>query len=156
LAIVLAIQQYQAAARLRREQEQTGKYLVQAESERDRAERLSTTLALDRALNLCEQGDVALGVLWLTRALEIAPEKEPELRHAIRANLAAWEQQLFPLQGLLQHQDGVFAVDWSPDGKTVLTGGWEACGRLWRVDSGKVVGPLLKHAAGITAAAFSP
>jgi WD40 repeat protein/serine/threonine protein kinase len=156
LAMALAIQQYQAAARLRGEQEQTGKYLVQAESERDRAERLSTTLALDRALSLCEQGDVALGVLWLARALEIAPEKEPEFRHLIRANLAAWEHELLPLRGLLQHQDVVFAVDWSSDSKAILTGGWEARGRLWNVDSGNELGSSLRHPSGVYTAVLSP
>jgi WD40 repeat protein/serine/threonine protein kinase len=156
LAIALAIHQYQAAAQLRGEQRQTAQALEQAESERDRAERLSTTLALDGALSRCEQSDVALGVLWLARALEIAPEKEPELRRAIRANLAAWGRELHPLKGLLQHQDAVHAVVWSPDGKTVLTGGWERCGRLWSADTGSLVGSPLQMANRIEAVAFSP
>jgi WD40 repeat protein/serine/threonine protein kinase/tetratricopeptide (TPR) repeat protein len=156
LSIVLAIHQYQAAGQLRGEQQQTAQALEQAREQRDLAERLSTTLALDRALSLCEQSDVALGVLWLARALQIAPEMEPELRRAIRANLAAWEQELLPVKGLLQHADGVQAVAWSPDGKTVLTGGWEGCGRLWSVDTGTLVSPPLWHGASLGDVAFSP
>ena len=149
LLAALAIHQYQAADQLRGGQLQIASALEQAESERDRAERLSTTLALDRALSLCEQRDVALGVLWLTRALQIAPLKERELARAIRANVALREHELYPLKGLLQHEDGVLAVAWSADGQTLLTGGWEACGRLWHAETGKLLGSPLARAAAI-------
>jgi WD40 repeat protein/serine/threonine protein kinase/tetratricopeptide (TPR) repeat protein len=163
LSIALAIHQYQAAGQLRGEQQQTAKALEaareqreQAQKQRDLAERLSTTLALDGALNLCERGDVALGVLGLARALEFAPAKETDLQHAIRANLAAWENELPRVKGVLQHQDGVTAVAWSPDGKTVLTGGWEEYARLWSVDTGTLVSPPLRHGVRLGDVAFSP
>jgi WD40 repeat protein/serine/threonine protein kinase len=156
LSIALATNLYRAAAQLRGGQAQIATALEQAEAERDRAERLSATLALDRALSLCEQRDVPLGVLWLTRALEIAPYKEPELARAIRANLALWERELCPLKGLLQHEDGVSAVAWSPDGQTLLTGGWEACGRLWRANMATVLGSPPYQEALIEHVGFSP
>jgi len=51
----------------------------------------------------------------------------------------------------------VEAVAFSPDGKTVLTGGEDGTARLWRVDSGQMLGQPLRHKEGpVWAVAFSP
>src|SRR5262249_54579250 len=61
-----ALRHAQAAAQLRGEQAQTKAALR-------RIEQLATDLALGRGRSLCEQGDVSQGMLWMARALELAP-----------------------------------------------------------------------------------
>src|SRR5262249_57690807 len=60
---------------------------------RDRAERLSTQLLMERGLSLCEAGDAAGGLLWLARAVEAAPA-DPQLYGALRLLLGGWGRQL--------------------------------------------------------------
>jgi WD40 repeat protein len=56
----------------------------------------------------------------------------------------------------LHHQDQVWAVAFSPDGKAVLTGSWDKTARLWAVGTGQPLGPPLQHQAEVRAVAFSP
>ena len=49
--------------------------------------RLNFQMAFDRGISLCEQGKVASGMLWLARALELAPPDESDMQRVIRANL---------------------------------------------------------------------
>jgi WD40 repeat protein/serine/threonine protein kinase len=156
LSLALAIYHRHAAIQARMEQEQIQSALQEAESQRCLAERSATNLALDRAVNLCEQGDVALGMLWLTHALKIAPEHTPELRKLIRANLAGWIGELHPLKALLPHRDTVTAIAYSPDGKSILTASWDHEARLWDAQTGRPIGPPLRHAVPVLFVAFSP
>ncbi len=59
------------------------------------------TLALERGLELCEQGDVGAGLLWLARALRLCPPDAGELQFDVRANLAAWGREAFPVSAIL-------------------------------------------------------
>src|SRR5262249_23597619 len=115
LSTGLAIHQSGAAARLRQEQQRTEEALGEAQ-------RVSANLALVQGQNLCEQGEIGRGMLWLGRSLEIARPDAARLGRTIRVNLAGWHRQLSPLRAFLQHQDTVRAVAFSPDGKTILTG----------------------------------
>jgi hypothetical protein len=170
LGCVLAIQQHKAAERIeekqhetfaalsqvRQEKQQTQAALEEAEKQKRTAERLSATYALGQGISLCERGDLPLGLLWLTRSLEIAPEHAPELQHAIRANLAAWKRELRPLKALLKHEDAVWAIAYSPpDGELVLTGGWDKQARLWNAHTGALVGSPMPHEGYIWSVAFS-
>jgi WD40 repeat protein len=49
----------------------------------------------------------------------------------------------------------VVALGFSPDGKTVVTGGWDNAARLWDVATGKSLGAPLWHYAPVFAAAFA-
>src|SRR5262249_33060164 len=92
----------QNALELGQQQKLTRAALVQAEDFRQQAERLSTRLALERGLTLLEQGDVAPGMLWLGRSLQIAPADATDLHQVIRSNLAAAYRQLpFHLRSIL-------------------------------------------------------
>jgi WD40 repeat protein len=120
------------------------------------AQRFSATLALDRGLELCAQGEVPSGMLWLARSLETAPHEAEELRHVLRVNLAAWYRRTSPVQALLPQRDNVRAVAFSPDGRQVLTGSLDGTAQLWDAASGAPVGAPLHHADRVTAVAFSP
>ncbi|MDP4512185.1 WD40 repeat domain-containing protein, partial [Nonomuraea turcica] len=57
---------------------------------------------------------------------------------------------------LPEHGKGITAVAFSPDGRTLATGGAEGVARLWDIRTGKTVRTLPEHGKGITAVAFSP
>src|SRR6266851_7104709 len=170
LGFSLALQQHNAAERLGEEQRQTVAALTQvlqekqqtqaafneAEIQKRTAERLSATYALDQGISLCERGDVALGMLWLTHSLRIMPDHAPELQHAIRANLAGWKRELRPLKALLKHNDAVWAIAYSPDGELILTGGWDKQARLWNANTGAPIGDPWPHEGYVWSVAFSP
>jgi WD40 repeat protein/serine/threonine protein kinase len=148
LAIGFALHRSAAAERLRLEQEQTEAAL--------RESRLHlTTLAFERGLSLCAQGEVDGGLHWLARSLRDAPAGADDLRHAIRVNLASWSRHLrFPKLSL-PHPASVQEVAFSPDGRTILTGCEDQTARLWEAGTGRPIGAPLPQGGELVAAAFS-
>ncbi len=124
--------------------------------ERDHARMTSASLALDRAQVLGEQGEAGQAILWLARSLELAPRGATELQAAVRANLAAWDHQVGRVELLLPHQDEVWAVACSPDGRIILTGSIDKTARLWDAATGAPLGELVRHDAAVLCVAFSP
>ncbi len=55
----------------------------------------------------------------------------------------------------LEHLDTVFAIAFSPDGKTLLTASDDATARVWQASSGMALHTML-HLREVRAAAFSP
>ncbi len=84
--------------------------------ERDHARELSANLAFDRAVSLCEEGDIGRGMLWFARTLELAPDRSEHLRWAVRTNLAAWQHQVSSLRNVLKQSDEVSEIAFSSDG----------------------------------------
>ncbi len=82
---------------------------------------------LDRGLSLCERGEVAHGMLLLTRGLSVVPGDAGDLIRVIRANLAAWQENLDPLVamrgpgGAISRARFHAVVAFSPDGKLAAT-----------------------------------
>jgi serine/threonine protein kinase/WD40 repeat protein len=95
-----------------------------AERERHRAETLSASLGLDQGIQLCREGRMGPGLLWMARALELLPEGEEDLDYALRANLTAWRGQFCRSRQGDRQWTAVTAAAFSPDGKTILTGNW--------------------------------
>jgi WD40 repeat protein/serine/threonine protein kinase len=168
---LFALDALRTADRLRDEERRTRQALGVARTERALAEKRRalaeerTRLAasrlaenyLDRGLTACSaEGNPALGGLWLARALEAAPERAADLQRVIRTNLAGWRPRLHPLKGVLAHPGWVQAVAFSPDGRTVLTGGDDHTARLWDAATGRAVGRPLRHRGAVVAVAFSP
>ena len=92
-----------------------------AETSRRETERLAIGLSFDKGRNLCEQGDVSRGLLWLAHTLEMVPPQDADLQCAVRENLAAWSAEVCPLQGLVTYPAPVKAAVFSGDGKLVLS-----------------------------------
>jgi WD40 repeat protein/serine/threonine protein kinase len=145
LSFGLITREWQTAVTARRE----------AVAERGKAEALLIRLSLDRGQTLCEQGEVARGLLWLGRALILIPPGDENRLRAVRGDLGAWSQRLRPLRRLLGHPGAVRSAAFAPDGRTVLTICGDHVARLWAVDTGETLA-LLEHAAPVTAAAWSP
>ena len=121
---------------------------------RDEKQRQAVDLALQRGLDLCEQGKVDSGMLWLARSLEITPLESVE--RVVRVNLALWRYNMLPLEQFLPHHGRVTSAVFSSDGNRVLTGTADGAARIWDVQTGKVVGKPMNHESWIRAVAFSP
>jgi WD40 repeat protein len=50
----------------------------------------------------------------------------------------------------------VLSVSWSPDGKTLASGGWDHKIKLWDVAAGKELATLTGHTDEVFAVAWSP
>jgi WD40 repeat protein len=178
-----------AADALKDKQRETDKALADARKNaqdaidnRHWAERQSVELVCDRGLALCEQGEVATGLLWLARSLEIGERSggSEDLRRDIRVNLAMWSRELHPVQQVLEHHAGNEALAlvetdpdkapkgnpgpynlgqralvFRPDGSALLTCKNRSCS-LWNTATGQPLGPALQHDDTIYSAAFSP
>ena len=126
----------------------------QAQELRDESMLLAAELAFDRAFSLCDEGQIGQGMLWFARTLEIAPTSAVDLRRVTLMNLAAWKRALHTLELVLPHEAAVFAVSFSPDGKTVLTGGDSDIVRLWDAYTGEPIRQFVGHGE-INSVAFS-
>lgn len=118
--------------------------------------RLNFTMAFDRGLTLCEQGQVGSGLLWLTRALDLAPPAEAAMERVIRANLSAWRRELHTLEGIFPHDAGVVAAAFSPDGKVIVSGSSDGVIHRWDRRTGERLGEPLRHDNEVHEFVFSP
>ena len=59
-------------------------------------------------------------------------------------------------KAIFMHAVTVYAVAFSPDGKTVLTGSDDNTARLWDAASGEPLGKTMQHRHSVVAVAFSP
>jgi WD40 repeat protein len=159
LSLAFAFQQQKAAGRIAREQDRTREALQEVEKQVGLAERRAALLALQTGLALCERGEVRPGMLWLAQCLEVATKPAPagaeDLAWRARANLAHWSRELVPVRAVLPHPGGVRCVAFCPDGRTVLTGGWDGTVWRWEAATGKPVGSPIRHGEEGTRVALS-
>src|SRR5262249_4675389 len=152
--------QWQEAEAARRNAEKAQKLAEAARTEeaeqRQRYQRLSGNLAVDRGLHFCEQGEGGRGLLHLARSLEWARDGQEDWQRVIRTNLDAWTYSLCSLKECLPHPGRVLAVAWSPDGRFTVTGCTDRKALVWEVATGQPVGGPLLHPARVNAVAFSP
>jgi WD40 repeat protein/serine/threonine protein kinase len=113
-------------------------------------------LALDRALGHLEKDEGNLGLLWLGRALQLAPPGAEDLQFVIRANLSAWLARTAIPRAIVPHGDEVVtAAALSPDGRTAASGCYRKA-LLWDAQTGQLRGPPLAHEGHVWVIRFSP
>jgi WD40 repeat protein/tRNA A-37 threonylcarbamoyl transferase component Bud32 len=117
--------------------------------------RLSAHWALDWGLDLCERGECDRGMLWLARALEVAPPNADDLHWVIRANLAGWQSRLSCLQQFFVPKGAVKSLAYGPDGPRAFTISDDGKAEIWDVRNGSRIGAPLERADGIIRAVFS-
>jgi eukaryotic-like serine/threonine-protein kinase len=124
---------------------------------RRQVERLSAGITLDKGAALCEAGDVAHGLLWLARSLELAERsQDADLERVARCDLAGWLPFLVRPRAQCAHRGWVWTVAFSPDGRQVVTGGSDGVVQRWDAATGHRVGEPLKHPHSVWSVAFSP
>jgi WD40 repeat protein/serine/threonine protein kinase len=131
------------------------------QSERLKAETLSSGLSLDRALGRLERGEAGRGMLRMTQSLAIAPKHATDLRLAIRTNLGGWGRHLIPLKQTISHVGMVHSIGFGSDAGKIVTGcsviGAGPVGgqtQLWGIADGEPLGPPLGHPGTLLATSF--
>ncbi len=148
-AVIYGLDQRRAADRLASEQDRTATALASAQL-------LSAGFALDRGQALCDEGEIGKGTLWMVRALELAPADAIDLRGIIRLNLACWQRQLSTLRAWLPHDAAVKRVNFSDDGRLLLTLDERNQIRVWDSNTNEPIGKPWAVRHHVNAAAFSP
>ncbi len=138
---------------------------AEARGARRSAERANVGLIIDRALGLCEGGEVAAGLIWLGLGLERAEVVgAEELTPAIRSNLAAWAGRLLVPHTSPPQGASTMSVAFSPDGRYLLSGAWDSKwghpgpgqAQLWLPETWKPAGAAKLHPGPVMAVAFGP
>src|SRR5262249_20563846 len=85
------------------------------------------------------------------------------MRRTILTSLDAWRAPMSRLREVLFHPDAVWAVAYSPDGRTILSGSsavvsgkLEGEARLWDAATGQPIGQPMRHGSYVVALAFRP
>jgi len=128
----------------------------QIEDKNKEISRQLASICMDRGHSLCEEGEMGLGMTWLARGMEIAPDDPGDLKRAARANLAAWNPHLHRLRMVIQAPGQVGALAISPDGTRIVTGGVEGTIRLWDAATGQPTGKSARQEGPIRVVVFSP
>jgi WD40 repeat protein len=140
----------QAAAQARKEKHE-------ADLARQEVERLSARGLVDLAVSQGDHGNIDRALLLLVKSLELVERAhDQDLERTIRLSLTAWRSQLFRRRAMLPHDDWVWAVTYSPDGKWCATASKDKTARLWDTATGEPVSPPLNHKYPVWTVAFSP
>ena len=95
--------------------------LAESNAAKLKSQRMSAGLALDRGLELCKEGKVSEGLLWMAESLAVNPEEDHNFADVVRRNLSAWRATMTVQRTVIGHEQMVNCVAYSPDGKTVVT-----------------------------------
>lgn len=121
LAVVssgLAVYADVQARKARRSMQDAEKSEAQAQSEKRDAQIKSATLALEKGIQICEEGRPRLGIVSMAYALQLCPPDAPDLRRVILTNLASWGPHLMCLDEVHTFPQQIAATD--PGGKYAL------------------------------------
>jgi WD40 repeat protein len=130
---------------------------IEAELQSQNAKQLAVNLAFDRGLGLCTQGELAHGLLWLSRALELVPRDQPQSQSIIRMNLHDWSQRLIPLTNIRRLIEGEFTSAVAFDsGSNRIAVAYENVVHVWDIASNELVGQPIRCLSNVTSLSFCP
>jgi WD40 repeat protein/serine/threonine protein kinase len=133
-----------------------GEALRTSEEHRRHSELGLAEAYLDRGRTLGDRGSGAEALLVLARALEIAPQSETSLQHAIRTHIGSFADKLHRPSMVLDTGGQVTALETSPDGTKLAAGRMDGAIVLWSAQTGARTLELRHHPSRIQALAFSP
>jgi eukaryotic-like serine/threonine-protein kinase len=141
LAVALAVSQSHSNAKLSTAYDDLSLEQGRTQTALDYTQRVAAELALDKGQLLGEQGDANGALLWMARSLKLAPADAVELQRIARSNFGYWRARINPLRAILPHaagdRAGVWAVKFTPDGKSVLIGDTNGTVQLWNATTGE-------------------
>jgi WD40 repeat protein/serine/threonine protein kinase len=111
-------------------------------------------LQITKGLQLMDAGDLSGALAWFTRALELDAGEPAEAMHRIR--LTAVMRQCPRLAQMWFHAGPTTCVEFSPDGRRLVTTGHDRLARVWDLASGAAVTPPLRHRDMVPYGTFSP
>jgi WD40 repeat protein/serine/threonine protein kinase len=123
-------------------------------TQRQRAEEAVTMLELQRVEDLLEKDESVRGVAHLARIVR----QQPTNRIAAQRLISVLSQRDFvlPVGRPLQHGGAVNYVEFSPDGRWVVTASSDRTARLWDARTSQPIGGSLLHSNAVRYAHFSP
>jgi WD40 repeat protein len=127
----------------------------EALARRTEAARQLVKLHVAQGTRLMESGDLSASLLWFVEALRLAEKaKLPTETHRLRLGCVL-SQCPRPVQMWL-HDKTLNVVQFSSDGKRVLTAGANGAVEVWDAPTGKRIGDVLAHEEAVIHAAFRP
>jgi WD40 repeat protein len=130
---------------------------ARAAEARRKARLVEAHLALERAMNHCQRNEVAEGLVWLARGLEVVPEDEADLQLSFRRLLRSWSRHAHALQQILPIASPRLQISLSPDGKIFATGREKPAGvQMWDAVTGKPLGEAIPQRRDPSRLTFSP
>ncbi|APW62489.1 serine/threonine-protein kinase [Paludisphaera borealis] len=120
-------------------------------------QRLLARQDFDRGQAAFEKEEIAAGLLWTLESWRSARDAaDLDWQHLALANVSAWSERFPRLKSLLSHEGPVDAAAFSPDGKTILTGGDDRTARFWDADTARPIGEPLQFPGAVQSVAISP
>jgi WD40 repeat protein/tetratricopeptide (TPR) repeat protein/tRNA A-37 threonylcarbamoyl transferase component Bud32 len=117
-------------------------------------ERLARSLVANGS-RFMDEGDLFGALVWFTEALKL-DQGDSQREDAHRTRIGMVLRQCPRLAHAWLHDKAVNSVEFSPDGRSILTACEDGVARLWDVATGKVVVTTSQHKSGLKFATFSP
>jgi WD40 repeat protein len=110
---------------------------------------------VDKGAQLLDTNDYFGSLVWFAEALRL-DEGNPAAEALHRVRLGAILRQSPKLSGVFMHKDNVLSVEFSADGRRLLTGSEDGTARIWDATTAMSLTPPMKHAKEVYCASFSP
>lgn len=134
-------------------QSQTELAKSQAELAQSQTELATLRLAesyFDNAIKLCEEENVANGLLLMARSLKLLPPEHQKLEQAIRINIDSWSKEIFATpKYFFDYPIRATAATFLPAGDKVLVGCEDGSVVLWDLHTSSITKTSLKNPNGI-------
>src|SRR5262249_9637858 len=126
-----------------------------AEAKTEESQRRLARLYETYGTRLMDEGDQFGALLWLVQALKCS-KSDPGAQQVQRTRIAVLLQQHPRFVQCWFHEGKVNDVQFSRDGRLVVSASADGTARVWNVATGKPVSPALRHGADVIRAVFSP